>query len=58
MTAPFQYLLITVKVLTLEEVSFSGTQNPKTFVNTLTVNVIAINFYNFRKRLQISKQSK
>ena len=58
MTAPFQYLLITVKVLTLEEVSFSGIQNPKTFVNTLTVDVIGINFYNFRKRLQISKQSK
>ena len=30
MTASLQYLLITVKVLALEEVSFSDTQNPKT----------------------------
>ena len=39
MTAPLQNLLITVKVVALEKVSFSDTQNPKTvFVNTLTVN--------------------
>ena len=39
MAAPLQYLLITVKVVALEKVSFSDTQNPKTvFVNTLTVN--------------------
>ena len=30
MAAPLQYFLITVKVVTLEEVSFSDTQNPKT----------------------------
>ena len=30
MTAPLEYLLITVKVVALEEVSFSDTQNPKT----------------------------
>ena len=30
MTAPLQYLLITVKVIALEKVSFSDTQNPKT----------------------------
>ena len=30
MTAPLQYLLITVKVVALEKVSFSDTQNPKT----------------------------
>ena len=29
MTAPLQYLLITVKVVALERVSFSDTQNPK-----------------------------
>ena len=29
MTAPLQYLLITVKVVALEIVSFSDTQNPK-----------------------------
>ena len=29
MAAPLQYLLITVKVVTLEEVFFSDTQNPK-----------------------------
>ena len=38
MTAPFQYLLITVLVFALEEVSFSDTKNPKTVFNTLTVN--------------------
>ena len=38
MTAPFQYLLITVKVVAFEEVSFSDTQNPKTVFNTLTDN--------------------
>ena len=27
--APLQYLLITAKVVTLEKVSFSDTQNPK-----------------------------
>ena len=30
MAAPLQYLLITVKVVALEKVSFSDTQNPKT----------------------------
>ena len=30
MTAPFRYLLITGKVIALEEVSFSDTQYPKT----------------------------
>ena len=30
MTAPFQYLLITVRVVALEKVSFSDTQIPKT----------------------------
>ena len=30
MTAPFQYLLITVRVVALEKVSLSDTQIPKT----------------------------
>ena len=30
MAAPLQYLLITVKEVALEKVSFSDTQNPKT----------------------------
>ena len=30
MAAPLQYLLINVKVVILEEVSFSTTKNPKT----------------------------
>ena len=30
MTAPLQYLLITLKVVALEKVSFSDTQNPET----------------------------
>ena len=29
MAAPLQYLLITLKVLALEKVSFSDTKNPK-----------------------------
>ena len=29
MAAPLQYLLITVNVVALEEVSFSDTENPK-----------------------------
>ena len=37
MEAPLQYLLITVKVVALEKLSFSDTQNPKA-VNTLAVN--------------------
>ena len=31
MAAPLQYLLITLKVVALEKVSFSDTQYPKTF---------------------------
>ena len=31
MAAPLKYLLITVKVFALEEVSISDTQNPKSF---------------------------
>ena len=38
MAAPLQYLLNTFKVVVLEKVSFSNTQNPKTFFNTLTVD--------------------
>ena len=39
MTAPLHNLSITLKVVALEKVTFSDTQNPKTyFVNTLTVN--------------------
>ena len=30
MAEPLQYLLITVKVVALEKISFSNTQNPKT----------------------------
>ena len=30
MAAPLQYLLITLKVLALQKVSFSDTQDPKT----------------------------
>ena len=37
MAVHLQYLLITVKLIALEKVSFSDTQNPKA-VNTLDVN--------------------
>ena len=38
MAPPIQYLLITVKLLALEKVSFSDTQNPKALSITLRVN--------------------
>ena len=38
MAEPLQYLLITLKVVALEKVSFSDKQNPRLFVNTLMVN--------------------
>ena len=38
MAAPLQYLLITVKVVPMEKVSFSDTQILRLFVNTLTVD--------------------
>ena len=38
MTAPLQYLLITLRLVALEKVSFSDTQNLRLFVNTLTVD--------------------
>ena len=38
MTAPFRILLITVKVVALEEVSSSDTQNLRLFLNALTVD--------------------
>ena len=38
MAAPLQYLLDTLMVVALEKVSFSNTQNPETFVVTLTTD--------------------
>ena len=38
MAAPLKYLLINVKEVALEKVSFSDTQNPKSFFNALTVH--------------------
>ena len=38
MPGPLQHQLITGKVVALESVSFSDTQNPKTVFNTWTVN--------------------
>ena len=38
MTAPFRILLITVKVVALEEVSSSDTQNLRLFLNALRVD--------------------
>ena len=38
MAAPLQYLLDTLMVVVLEKVSFSNTQNPETFVVTLTTD--------------------
>ena len=38
MAVPLQYLLDTLMVVALEKVSFSNTQNPETFVVTLTTD--------------------
>ena len=38
MTASLQYLLITGKVVALEKVSLSDTQNPKSVFDTMTVD--------------------
>ena len=38
MAAPLQYLLDILMVVALEKVSFSNTQNPETFVITLTTD--------------------
>ena len=38
MAGPLQYLLDTLMIVALEEVSFSNTQNPETFVVTLTTD--------------------
>ena len=38
MATPLQYLLDTLMVVALEKVSFSNTQNPGTFVITLTTD--------------------
>ena len=38
MAEPLQYLLISVKVVALEKISFGDKQNPKVVVKTLTVN--------------------
>ena len=37
MASPLQYLLMTLKVVALEKVSFSDTQNPKVVFSTLAV---------------------
>ena len=37
MTAPLQYLLITVNVVALEKVFFSEKQNPKTVYSTIDI---------------------
>ena len=60
MTAPLQYLLFTVKVVALEEVSFSDTQNPKIVVNTLTVDEkhYLLNKQNLKEPIQIQLSRK
>ena len=52
MAAPLQYLLITVKVVALQTLSFSDTENPKT-VKPLTADEkhYLLNIENFAQRI-------
>ena len=45
MAASLQYLLITVKVVALEKVSFSDTQNPKTVFQHIDIQWQALSAY-------------
>ena len=45
MAEPLQYLLITVKVVALEKVSFSDTQNPKTVFQHIDIQWQALSAY-------------
>ena len=62
MAAPLPYLLITAKVVALEKVSFSDKQNPKLFVNTLTVNekhyLLTREYLTQTIRIQLSEKEK
>ena len=60
MTAHLLYLLITLKVVALEKVSFSKTQNPKMFANTLTVDDkhYLLNRDNFTQPIEIDLYKK
>ena len=60
MAASLQYLLSTVKVVALEEVSFSDTKNPKTVFNTFTVDDkhYLLNRDNFTQRIQMHLSQK
>ena len=55
MTPLLQNSSITVKVVALEKVSFSDTENPKTVFNTLTLddNHYLLNRYNLTQPIQI-----
>ena len=58
--APLPYLLITVKVITLEKVSFSDIQNPKTVFNTLTADdtYYLLDRENLREAIQMELSQK
>ena len=60
MAAPSQYLLINVKVVALENLGFSDTQNPKAFLNTLTGNEkhYLVTRDNLTQRIQIQLSEK
>ena len=60
MAEPLQYLLITVKVVSLKKVSFSETQILRLFVNTLTVNDkhYLLNTHNLKQPIQMQLSEK
>ena len=60
MAEPLQYLLITVKVVALEKVSFGDTQSPRLFLNRLTVNGkhYLLNRENLRQQIHNANGSK
>ena len=56
MRAPLQYLLITIKVVALEKVSFIDTQNPKTL--TVDEKNYPLNRDNLTQPIQIKLSNK
>ena len=60
MTAPLQHLSITVKVVPLEKVSFSDTQNPKAVCLQIEVNDkhYSLDRDNLTERIQIQLSQK
>ena len=56
MAAPLQYLSVTVKVVALEEVFFSDTQNPNTLTNNENHHLLTSENLTQTIQIQISQK--